>query len=133
MRRYVVILFILILAINQAFAVIFDPDDIEWISDTSGTLHKGGTLSSGNYTVKAAQFPSGVPGFKAMNGNIVPETEVDPMVYLEVYKNGVLLKEFIMTPDSDPYTDPDYEIKISTTGFTREMLENGFLNIMIHG
>ena len=118
MRRYLVILFVFILAVNQASAVIFEPNDIEWISDTSGTLHKGGTLSSGNYTVKAAQFPSGVPGYKDMNGNIVPETEVDPMVYLEVYKKGVLLKEFIMTPGSEPYSDPDYEIRISTTDFT---------------
>lgn len=118
MRRYFVIVIIFILAVNQASAVIFEPNDIEWISDTSATLHKGGTFSTGNYTIKAAQFPSGVPGYKTMNGNIVPETEVDPMVYLEIYKNGVLLKEFIMTPGSEPYIDPNYEIKISTTAFT---------------
>jgi hypothetical protein len=26
-----------------------------------------------------------------------PEYDVDPMVYLEIYKNGVLLKEIILT------------------------------------
>jgi len=51
MRRYFVLFIILLLAVNQASAVIFEPNDIEWISDISGTLHKGGTISSGNYTV----------------------------------------------------------------------------------
>ncbi len=117
MRRYFVILFIFILAVNQASAVIFSPNDIEWASAVSGTLHKGGTLTNGEYMVKAAQFPAGVPGIKTINGDIVPETDVDPMVYLEIYKNGMLIKEFVMTVGSEAYIDPDYEARVSTTGF----------------
>ncbi|MFH1323506.1 MAG: hypothetical protein ABIH80_06770, partial [Methanobacteriota archaeon] len=117
MRRYFVILFIFILVVNQASAVIFSPNDIEWASAVSGTLHKGGTLTNGEYMVKAAQFPAGVPGIKTINGDIVPETDVDPMVYLEIYRNGMLIKEFVMTVGSDAFIDPDYEVKVSTTGF----------------
>jgi uncharacterized repeat protein (TIGR01451 family) len=117
MRRYFVILFISILLVNQVSAVIFSPTDIEWASAVSGTLHKGGTLTNGEYMVKAAQFPGGVPGVKDINGNIIPETYVDPMVYLEIYRNGVLLKEFVMTISSEAYIDPDYEVKVSATGF----------------
>jgi hypothetical protein len=117
MRRYFVIIFIFILAVNQASAVIFSPNDIEWASAVSGTLHKGGTLTNGEYMVKAAQFPAGVPGIKTINGDIVPETDVDPMVYLEIYKNGMLIKEFVMTVGSEAYIDPDYEARVSTTGF----------------
>ena len=118
MRRYFVILFIILLAVNQASAILFSPNDIEWASAVSGTLHKGGTLTNGEYMVKAVQFPGGVQGIKTINGNIVPKTDVDPMVYLEIYKNGLLIQEFVMTVGSEAYIDPDYEAKVSTTGFT---------------
>ncbi|MCZ7398350.1 MAG: hypothetical protein O8C62_01495 [Candidatus Methanoperedens sp.] len=70
--------------------------------------------------VKAIQFPSPVLGIKDINGNIIPETTVDPMVFLEIYKNGVLIKELIMNLQSEAYIDPDYEVKIPAipaTGF----------------
>ncbi|MFH1322395.1 MAG: hypothetical protein ABIH80_00995, partial [Methanobacteriota archaeon] len=73
--------------------------------------------TNGEYMVKAAQFPAGVPGIKTINGDIVPETDVDPMVYLEIYRNGMLIKEFVMTVGSEAYIDPDYEARVSTTGF----------------
>lgn len=118
MRRYFVIVFIFILVVNQASAVIFGPNDIEWASAVSGTLHKGEKLTHGEYMVKAVQFPAGVPGIKTFNGAIVPETDVDPMVYLEIYRDGVLIKEFVMTVGSEAYIDPDYEVKVSATSFT---------------
>jgi hypothetical protein len=119
MRRYFAILFIFILAVDQTSAVIFSPNDIEWTAAVSGTLHKGGTLTNGEYMVKAVQFPSGVPGIKTYpSGSIVPEEVVDPMVYLEIYKNGMLIKEFVMTVGSEAYIDQDYEAKVSTTEFT---------------
>ena len=120
MRKYSAILFIFILAANQASAVIFSPNDIEWAAAVSGNLYKGGSLTNGEYTVKAVQFSAGVPGKKSYpSGNIVPEDEeeVHPAVYLEIYRNGMLLKEIVMTPTSEAYIDPDYEVKVSTTGF----------------
>ncbi len=118
MRWYLTILIIILLTADQAFAVTFSPNDIEWASAVSGTLYRGGTLTNGEYMVKAVQFPAGVPGYKELKtGNIKPETEVDPMVYLEIYRNGVMLKEFVMTVNSDAYIDPDYEVRVSTTGF----------------
>ncbi len=67
--------------------------------------------------VKAVQFPSPVRGFKNFKGEIIPETAVDPMVYLEVYKDGNFLKEVLLTMQSGAELDPDYEFKISATGF----------------
>lgn len=119
MRRYPIfsIIIIFVLSMNQASAVTFSTGDIEWAAAVTGTLHKGGTLTNGEYMVKAVQFPAGVPGVKDVKGNILPETDVDPMVYLEIYKNGVMIKEIVMIIGSEAYIDPDYEAKISTTGF----------------
>ncbi len=114
----VILLFCLILSLNSASAVAPKPEDAKWwASAASATLYKGNTLTSEEYVVKAVQFPAGLPGVTNVNGNIVPEDDVDPMVYLEIYKNGVLLKEIILTPQGGPYIDPDNEVKISATGF----------------
>lgn len=115
MRYYVAALIIIVLYTGMASA--FSPTDIEWAAAVSGTLSKGSTLTNGQYMVKAVQFPSPVPGIKDINGNIVPETDVDPSVLLELYNNGVLIKQFIMNLQSEPFIDPDYEVKVSATGF----------------
>ncbi len=115
MRYYIAALIIIVLSTGMASA--FSPGDIEWGTAVSGTLYKGSTLTSGQYVVKAVQFPSAVPGIKDINGNIVPETDVDPSVLLELYKNGVLTKQLIMNLQSEPFIDPDYEVKVSATGF----------------
>jgi len=120
MRWYTIVSVIIILALsmNQASAVTFSPGDIQWATAVTGTLHKGGTLTNGEYMVKAVQFPAGVQGKKTYpSGAIVPEDDVDPMVYLEVYKNGVMIKEIVMTTASEAYIDPDYEVRVSTPGF----------------
>ncbi len=115
MRRYLAVLIVILCSANLAAS--FSPNDIEWAAAVSGTLTKNTTLTNGQYMVKAVQFPSPVPGIKDITGNIIPETDVDPMVFLEVYKNGVLIKELIMNLQSEAYIDPDYEAKISATGF----------------
>jgi uncharacterized repeat protein (TIGR01451 family) len=115
MRYYIAALIIIFLFTGMASA--YSPGDIEWATAVSGTLNKGGTLTNGEFMVKAIQFPSPVPGIKDINGNIIPETTVDPMVFLEIYKNGVLIKELIMNLQSEPFIDPDYEVKVSATGF----------------
>lgn len=115
MKRLAVLIIIL-WYVNLASAATFSPSDIEWASAVSNTLSKGGTMTSGEYMVKAVQFPSPVPGVKDIKGNIIPETDVEPSVFLEVYKKGVLIKELVMNLQTEAYTDPDYEVKISTTG-----------------
>ncbi len=102
---------------GSASAAIFSPGDIEWGNAVSGTLSKGGTLTNGDYMVKAVQFPSPVQGLKDIHGNWVPETPVEPMVYIEVYRKDVLLTEYVLAPTTEPYIDPDYEVKVSGTGF----------------
>jgi uncharacterized repeat protein (TIGR01451 family) len=117
MRLYLGALVIAIWLTSIPLAAAFTPSDIEWSPAVTGTLYKGGTLSNGDYKVKAVEFPGGVQGVKDIKGNWVPETDVDPMVYLEVYKNGSLIKEIIVTPQSEPYIDPDYEVKVYGTRF----------------
>lgn len=116
MRRYLAILIAFIAVVN--FASGYSPGDIEWRSAASGTLNKGGTLTAGEFMVKAVQFPAPVQGVKDINGNIIPETQVEPFVSINIYKNGVLIKEnLIMSMQSGDYIDPDYEVKVSATGF----------------
>lgn len=118
MKKYVLILIIILWSASLASAASFSPNDIEWAAAVSGTLYKGNTLTNGQYMVKAVELSSPVPGVKDINGNIVPETDVDPSVLLEIYKNGVLTKTIIMALQSEAYIDPDYEVKVSATGFT---------------
>lgn len=119
MLKYpVIIIIIILMSASVTSAAVFSPRDIEWDTAATGTLYKGGILTNGDYMVKAVQLASPVPGVKDIKGNIVPETEVEPSVLLEIYKNNVLVTEIIMTTLSEPYIDPDYEVKVSTTGFT---------------
>ncbi len=119
MRWYlaVVILVFAFSSANLVSASSFSPGDIEWGTASTGTLYKDQTISAGNFSVKAVQFSSPVPGVKDINGNIIPETDVDGMVFLEVYRDGTLIKELVMTLQSEPYIDPDYEVKVSVTAF----------------
>jgi len=117
MRRYISLLIIIAWSVNLASAPGYTINDIEWGTAVSGTLNKGDTVTNGAFMVKAVQFPSPVQGIKDINGNLIPETDVDPMVFLEIYKNGVLIKEIIMNQQSEAYTDPDYEVKIWATAF----------------
>ncbi len=117
MRLYLGALVVALWLASIPLATAFVPNDIEWSPAVTGTLYKDGTLSNGDYKVKAVEFPAGVQGVKDINGNWVPETDVDPMVYLEVYKNGSLIKEIIVTPQGEPYIDPDYEVKVYGTNF----------------
>ncbi len=117
MRYYIAALFIIVLFTGMASA--WAPGDIEWANDVSGTLHKGGTLTNGQYMVKVVEFSAAVPGVKDINGDIVPETDVDPSVFLELYNNGTLIKQFILNRGSEPFIDSDYEVKVSVTDFTK--------------
>jgi uncharacterized repeat protein (TIGR01451 family) len=111
------VFFIIFWCMSISSAAGFSPGDIEWGTAVSGTLYRGDTLVNGEYMVKAVQFSSSVQGYKDFNGNIVPETPAYPSVFLEIYKNGTLLKEIVMSPVSEAYIDMDYEVKVSVTGF----------------
>lgn len=97
----------------------FNKYDIEWDTAVSGTLYRGDTLSSGEYKIVATQFSSPVPGIKNMQGNIVPDDTVYPMIYLSIYKDDVLVREIVMDTASEPYIDPDYEVKVTVGEFLK--------------
>ena len=117
MKRFIVLLIIILWFASSVPVAAFTTDEIEWAPAIEGTLYKGNNITNGPYTVKAVQFPSPVRGFKNFKGEIIPETTVDPMVYLEVYKDGTFLKEVLLSMQSNAEFDPDYEFKISATGF----------------
>ncbi len=116
MRYYFAALVIIVLFTDMASA--WTPGDIQWAPATSGTLHKGDSLSNGNYTVKVVELTAAVPGIKDAKGNIVPETPVDnPSALIDIYKNGVFMEKTAVSLSGE-YIDPDYEVMISATGFT---------------
>ena len=110
-KAFVFILAILLLELPLASS--YTQNDIEWAPSTDATLYKGNNLTNGPYTIIAVEFSSSVRGFKNFNNEIVPETPVLPMVYVEIYKNSALMKEIVLSPESASEIDPDYEVKFS--------------------
>jgi len=115
--KYYGVLILILLCAGTASAANISSSDVQWGDSASGTLYMGDTLVNGEYTVKAVQFTSPVPGIKNIQGNIVPEDVVYPMVYLEVYKSGALVNTVILKLTSLPYIDADYNYRITVTGF----------------
>ncbi|MCX9082170.1 MAG: hypothetical protein OIN83_08220 [Candidatus Methanoperedens sp.] len=116
MKNFTIILLVLLYT-SSIPAAAFLANEIEWAPAVEGTLYRGNTFTNGPYMVKALEFSSPVQGYKNGKGDIVPETPVDPMVYLEVYKDGNFQREVLLTIQSGPDIDPDYEVMISGTGF----------------
>lgn len=98
----------------------FNPSDIEWGKGVSNTLYKDGMLTNGEYSIKVVEFSSPVPGIKIIeNGKtkIIPANPVEQAVHIGLYKDGVFIKEILLTIYSGIYISEDYEIKISATEF----------------
>lgn len=113
----IVYIFMILLFAGSIQASAFIPNEIEWAPAVEGTLYMGNNLTNGPYTVRAIQFSSPVQGFKNGKGDVVPDTPVDPMAYLEVYKDGNFLKDAILSLQSGPDIDQDYEVMVSSSGF----------------
>ncbi len=114
--NFIIIIF-LYTGISQAAD--FNKEDIEWDSAASATLYIGDSLVNGEYTIVAKEFSMPVPGIKNLQGNIVPDAVVEPLVYLEIYKSGAFIEEIVMGMESEPYAGPDYEYRISVSEFPR--------------
>ncbi len=108
---------ILIVSTQLSSSSSFSKGDIEWADAVSGTLYKDDMLKNGNYSVKVIQFPGPVFGIKDINGNWIPETDVDPMALLDIYKDDKLIKEVGVKLNDESFIDEEYEIKISATNF----------------
>lgn len=119
MKLYLAIIFIILLTANQASAVDFNSNDIEWAAANTSTLHKGGTMTNGDYMIKVVQFSASVPGRIAYpSGGLVPEDEVKRDVYIEIFRNGTYLRDVVININDEAYVDPDNEIKISVIEMT---------------
>ncbi len=117
MGKRLAMLFIIISLANLSLAAGYANSDREWGSGISGRLYRSGTLTNGEYMVKAIEFQAPVPGYKDSKGKIVPYSPVEPSVSLEIYKNGSLLSKIFLNLQNDYYIDPDYELRVSATGF----------------
>ncbi len=118
MKNYLILITVLLFT-NISFAAAFSPGDIEWNPPANGTLYGGDKFINGEYSVVAKQFSSPVPGMKNLQGNIVPDAEVIPLVHLEIYKGETLIKEIVMEKTGEPYIDPEYEFSVSANDFLR--------------
>ncbi len=119
MKGYIALMIILC-SVSLASAANFNPNDIEWGANVSGTLYKGDILTNGEYMVKAVEFTTPAEGTQIIVNNekkIVPENPVVPMVYLEIYKNNTLIRDIALSLQSSTYIDPDYEVKVTATDF----------------
>ncbi len=112
-KTLILILIVLLLEIPLASSFTSSENDY-WAPATEATLYIKNNFTNGPYMVSAVQFPTPVPGFKKLITNeIFPETPVSPVVYLEIYKNGALMKETVLSLQSANEIDPDYEVKVS--------------------
>jgi len=116
MKKFAVILIFLLFA-SYSPSSAYKTDEIEWAPAVEAALYKGDTLTNGPYMVKAVQFPSPVQGYKNLKGEILPDTLIEPMVYLELYKDNNFLKEVLLSNKSGAELDPDYEFMISGKEF----------------
>ena len=91
MKNFAIILLVLLYT-SSIPAAAFLANEIEWAPAVEGTLYRGNNFTNGPYMVKAREFSSPVQGYKNGKGEIIPDTPVDPMVYLEVYKDGNFTK-----------------------------------------
>jgi uncharacterized repeat protein (TIGR01451 family) len=114
MKPIIIFIFIFCL-VNTAGA--WSVGDIQWADAVSVTVYKDNMVTVGNYSVKAVQFSGPVLGIKDIGGNWVPDENVYPSVIIEVYRDGKLIGNVGMNMQSEPYIDPDYEVKISATSF----------------
>ncbi len=117
MRSLWVLVLILMWTATASAAANISASDVQWGDNASSTLYRGDTLMNGEYTVKAVEFSSPVPGVENVQGNVVPGEVVYPMVDLEVYKNGALVNTVVMKLGDEPYVDADYNYRISVTDF----------------
>src|SRR5574337_402136 len=99
-------LVIILLSASLASAADFNKDEIEWGANVSGTLYKGDTLTKAEYMIKVVEFTAPAAGTWVVENSqkkIVPEKPVEPMVYLEIYKNNTFMGDFALTMKNDVY------------------------------
>lgn len=100
----------------SSIAAAYNPGDVQWASGSSATLRLNNNFSNRDYMVKAVGFPSPVMAQDRYHPE-VPAEPVTGFVKLELYKNGVLLKDdILLTLVDSSYTSPDDEVKVTVTG-----------------
>ena len=110
-------MFIIISILDPISAAAYSADQIEWAPASEGTLYRGNSFTNGPYTVKAVEFSAPVQGHKGVKGDIVPDTYVEGMVNLELYKDGTYIKNIILSGQSGADIEDDYEVMISPSEF----------------
>lgn len=111
----ILIKYITILSAVLFAVVITASAEAQWAEPVSSEMHTGGVLNNGDYSVKASQFSQPVLGVRDINGNIVPRDDFESTVFLELFKNGLLINEFTLTLSDNTFVTADEEIKVTLT------------------
>jgi len=98
-----ILLFFLLIILCINIACAYSEDDLEWACGNSKELHLGETISNGNYTVEAYNFPKS-------NQNEIR------FVGIKLYENGILVADQILVED-DNYIYDD-EIRMTALEFS---------------
>ncbi len=97
MKSFLYILLIILLCTNIASA--YDEDDLEWACGNSKELHLDETISNGNFTVEAYNFPRS-------------DRNETRFVGIRLYKNGVPVSDQTLVEGEDYIYDDEIRITV---------------------
>jgi uncharacterized repeat protein (TIGR01451 family) len=133
-KRFIIICLI-ILSLSCTIASAYDIDDIEWDDDanTSGTLGWGGTLTSGDYVIRAEDFNTkGFVSISISKNGVIKEispVQVGQSVTFRDEENGKDVRAFLdsVTLNIDDWTgnmeDPTAVVKVYRRGIPEMKIE----------
>jgi uncharacterized repeat protein (TIGR01451 family) len=103
MDMKILLYFLLIIILCTSIASAYDEDDLEWACGNSKELHLGDTISNGNYTVEAYNFP---------------RSDLDETMFvgIRLYENGIPVSDQTLV-EGDDYIHED-EIRITALEFS---------------
>ncbi len=80
--------FLIFVISSQQSAHALTEQKIVWSAGQRYTLTPtSNAITVGNYTIKALDFASSVPGITTHDGTVIPEAPVIPSVYIGIYNN----------------------------------------------
>ena len=111
MKTFLYFLMILLLCLNIASA--YDEDDLEWGCGNSKKLHLGETISNGNFTVEAYNFPRSEQNETRFAG-------------IRLYENGIHVSDQTLVEGEDYIYNDEInitvlEFSVSSSGWTTDL------------
>ena len=119
MKPFIPLLLIIFLCTNIASA--YDEDDLEWACGNSKELHIGETISNGNYTVEAYNFPRSDRNETQFTG-------------IRLYENNILISDQMLVEGEDYIYDDEIrvtaiEFSVPSSDWTTDLPEESWVKI----